>query len=1076
MSIKITYKSHANLEIPEEQGLIKLNFDTQISQKYCSEIQNTDLSLELAPNVQENIEGQLTAANDIATIEWLNNLLQKPLIISLIESVVTKDKKGKETEKQTLLGQCSFDLLNFLVCGSTEQDYTLELFTPNGGGQTANSTNSNNSNTNTPSGNENARSAAQDENALSTKPQITISIISTDILLSEKLLGQNWNVLDFRLLSTTLPDEGLVKDQDILVFIELADEKFTFVSSSATTGLINNNNYRLKWSTNVSEDTMAPGCIELENASECLITTASNQVIVDPKFGHLIGSNGAVQKAEIEDKMNKQNFVQHRRILLTHSQVTMLEDKLSLEDGVVKMYVGSRAGDDTIASGKGGAKKGAGATSEKPNKVKSLGSIDLNLKGLLYPGRNQIYGHFLLESNKKEAAESEEQTENFLLKEASEAVDKIFTHTTTEDPVHITSGFTTVDVQMLRPIVKARTLQGTVDKISEMIPERGQWPRIERGEKHAVLFLKTEIKRVVEFVLEKIRDSLGDVSKIPQAQREEARRKLFYDLTTSPDYQQYREQLKYSIIRIVREKYLYTTKFPDENSKQEFLSKLSIYLHEVLHETITEYFYVPTDTSGLANNNRNTATQKDTSSSNPNEQTGGITPSQILSFAKEAQMLGRTNVAERWYQELCARQPKNADNWFNYAIFCLSDGDIDKAQNCLCEAITLNPDHEDSLVCAPFVLCMTKHSFNEDPHNQKPTLSNNIHSFIEEGQLFLERAQHNAKKNDSDSQGLIWTLSALFHEYCMESNIYPKASIMMDQALMLSKEIECNQELDEFSIPNSLSLKAARFLIRCNLLSFAEKALAHELQHRGTAISMKTSLSVADISPQDRVFIAAHTASRRLGEYNCLLGQLHMMRGTKAKLALAENLFNQATQIYHRFTEAWAMLGHVQYMTGKVDQALQSYHRVLDDSNISSEISNIEKDYVHLVYLRLGRIHMDRNEYNLAKQVFIDSCNKELPTVNTWLGIGKACYYENKFEDAEDALAEANMLDQRHPDVWALLSMVCLQQSIAKPQVSRKDEAEQSFKYAVKMGCSDEVLLEELGNLQVRAGMGDPRF
>merc|ERR1719378_964055 len=113
----------------------------------------------------------------------------------------------------------------------------------------------------------------------------------------------------------------------------------------------------------------------------------------------------------------------------------------------------------------------------------------------------------------------------------------------------------------------------------------------------------------------------------------------------------------------------------------------------------------------------------------------------------------------------------------------------------------------------------------------------------------------------------------------------------------------------------------------------------------------------------------------------------------------------------------------------------------MDDASVSP----INAKYMHSVYLRLGQIYLDEKLYQEAKDVFLESCNNEIPTVQTWLGIGKACYYQVKYEEAEDALAEANMLDQRHPDVWALLSAVCLQQIKRKPQVSRKEEANKAI-------------------------------
>ena len=47
-------------------------------------------------------------------------------------------------------------------------------------------------------------------------------------------------------------------------------------------------------------------------------------------------------------------------------------------------------------------------------------------------------------------------------------------------------------------------------------------------------------------------------------------------------------------------------------------------------------------------------------------------------------------------------------------------------------------------------------------------------------------------------------------------------------------------------------------------------------------------------------------------------------------------------------------------------------------------------------------------------------------------------------EEAEDALSEANILNNSDPEVWAYLSMVCL-------KTGRRLEAEQALKYAIKV-------------------------
>ena len=117
-SLTVTYKGLTGLEVPANQGLIRLNFDAlKSSEIRSSEVTDSNLFLELAP---ENGE-------EATTIGWLKSLIQKPVIVSIIESVISKDKKGKETEKQTLLGQTSLDLLSFLVSGETRRSESVVL-------------------------------------------------------------------------------------------------------------------------------------------------------------------------------------------------------------------------------------------------------------------------------------------------------------------------------------------------------------------------------------------------------------------------------------------------------------------------------------------------------------------------------------------------------------------------------------------------------------------------------------------------------------------------------------------------------------------------------------------------------------------------------------------------------------------------------------------------------------------------------------------------------------------------------------------------------------------------------------
>lgn len=64
-------------------------------------------------------------------------------------------------------------------------------------------------------------------------------------------------------------------------------------------------------------------------------------------------------------------------------------------------------------------------------------------------------------------------------------------------------------------------------------------------------------------------------------------------------------------------------------------------------------------------------------------------------------------------------------------------------------------------------------------------------------------------------------------------------------------------------------------------------------------------------------------------------------------------------------------------------------------------------------------------QYEEARETLLHAC-KHSPSSRTWFGVGVACYKLGDLEQAEDALTEANILNNLDPEVWAYLTMVCL--------------------------------------------------
>lgn len=75
----------------------------------------------------------------------------------------------------------------------------------------------------------------------------------------------------------------------------------------------------------------------------------------------------------------------------------------------------------------------------------------------------------------------------------------------------------------------------------------------------------------------------------------------------------------------------------------------------------------------------------------------------------------------------------------------------------------------------------------------------------------------------------------------------------------------------------------------------------------------------------------------------------------------------------------------------------------------------------------------------------------------------------DQLDEAKNALCEANILNNKAPEVWAYLSLICL-------KTNKPLEAEQGYKYAIKLNLDNPELLEEIHLMQETVSFGNPEF
>ena len=127
----------------------------------------------------------------------------------------------------------------------------------------------------------------------------------------------------------------------------------------------------------------------------------------------------------------------------------------------------------------------------------------------------------------------------------------------------------------------ARPQSYFIQKVAELVPRRPALPRVSVGAQKAVAEYEGQVASVARFLLDEYRKTLGQSD---SANADDVRRRLLYDLNSTGKYYAFKEQLKRSIIKVVREKFLKTSSISDPTERQQFLSNLYVFLADHMHE------------------------------------------------------------------------------------------------------------------------------------------------------------------------------------------------------------------------------------------------------------------------------------------------------------------------------------------------------------------------------------------------------------------------------------------------------------------------------------------------------------
>ncbi|XP_032451111.1 cilia- and flagella-associated protein 70 isoform X2 [Lynx canadensis] len=624
-----------------------------------------------------------------------------------------------------------------------------------------------------------------------------------------------------------------------------------------------------------------------------------------------------------------------------------------------------------------------------------------------------------------------------------------------------------LEIQLDKALVPKRMPEELDRRVKDMIPPRPPLTRRTGGAQKAVSDYHMQIKNISRAILDEYHRMFGkQVAKLgsdmDSETLEEQKCQLNYELNCSGKYFAFKEQLKHAVVKIVREKYLKTTSFESQEELQTFISELYVFLVDQMHVALNQT--MPDDVQHALS-------------------TIYTSNEQLRLFAFEAEVNENFEMAAVYYEERLVREPQNLEHWLDYGAFCLLTEDNIKAQECFRRALSLNQNHIHSLLlCGVLAVLMENYEqaeiFFEDATCLEPTnvvawTLLGLYYEIQNNDIRMEMAFHEAFKQlqarmlqaQVAKQRGTGTVEYIEEGGKVESSLGPwgitngSATAMTveaaagprDPSYILDDFLEESSKLQSDSRENILSLqyqdptisqKPSKILLKdipakketskCQDSSTFLHPSPYGVSQTPATIFMETIHFLMKVNAVQYVHrVLAHELLCPQGgpscEYYLVLAQTHLLKKDFAK---AEEYLQQAAQMDYLNPNVWGMKGHLYFLSGNHAEAKACYERTISFVVDASEM--------HFIFLRLGHIYLEEKELE-------------------------------ELTEAEDALSEANALNNHNAEVWAYLALVSL-------KAGRELEAEQAYKYTMKLKLKDETLLAEIHMVQEAVGFGNPSF
>lgn len=511
-----------------------------------------------------------------------------------------------------------------------------------------------------------------------------------------------------------------------------------------------------------------------------------------------------------------------------------------------------------------------------------------------------------------------------------------------------------------------------VATVSEIVPLRDPLPSF--PPRDACDELQIRVKTIVKNIFEQYEKLFdGESDENGNLSRNERKTKLLYHLNSECIYIQFKETIKQNIVQVVQEQFPTAPASGVQNaSDSAFYTKLYVYLMEQVNNALNELFTNPNEVAQIV-------LGESSDSTNEKQIEKQIEKQLFLKRALESEQRNDLKKAAEFFLQLIAYAEEHAQEigsydhyaWYEYALYCCRQKEFQQAGEAFRQCLSISPNYLPALQAYGAMLTeLTDFSAAE------VMLKAAVKDEMEE--------EEPKSKFSEITHGIL----ALFFRVNGEDETGRMTAFELLTAQQRSEDTNADV--------STCCINTASYLIDLKLVKLTDEAIKLSKTNRKSGTSMSKE----------------HRISLRLSQ-----AKLSLLLENKEHTAA---YLKEASEIDRTTADAWYYLGNLNRDMGRQEDALRNYTAALQYEK------NLHARNLLPLYMNLGELYLVTSDPENAKNVYLRGCERKIPSVSMWLGVGIACMRLEDWKAAEQALAEANTLESTNAEVWGYLALLCL--------------------------------------------------